>query len=289
MSTLGKILIVVQVIMSVLFMCAAGAVYTVQRNWKIQYDVAQTSIGDQRASFATEIEDLNKQIDELDSNVSTQENRADAAEANLNQLTEDNAELRDQINNMEQETNVLIAGQESAADSAQFRQTEAEKQREVNRELHAALEQQIEENRQLRDENYSLSVANDNLAEQTLALLEHNSLLERIVAAEGLSTDPRDIEGVNAPPPAVEGLVLDTRKDRTNRTKFAHVSIGSDDGLLVGHELDVYRYADQDGDEPRYLGRIRIVHLTPDESVGMVVEAAKNGIIEEGDNVHTRL
>ena len=289
MSTLGKILIVVQVIMSVLFMCAAGAVYTFHQNWKIKHDVAQTSIGDQRASFATEIEDLNKQIDDLGRNVATQEDRADAAEANLGQLTEDNAELRDQINNMEQETNVLTAGMESAADSAQFRQTEAEKQREVNRELHAALEEQIEENRQLRDENYSLSVENDNLAEQSLALLEHNGLLERIVAAEGLSTDPRDIEGVNAPPPAVEGLVLDTRKDRTNRTKFAHVSIGSDDGLLVGHELDVYRYADQNGDEPKYLGRIRIVHLTPDESVGMVVEAAKNGIIEEGDNVNTRL
>ncbi len=77
-------------------------------------------------------------------------------------------------------------------------------------------------------------------------------------------------------------------KDKTNRTEFVEVSIGSDDGLLKNHLLDVYR-SSAAGGAPKYLGKIKIVYVTNDRAVGQVVQAAKNGIIERGDNVTTRL
>jgi hypothetical protein len=289
MSTLGKILIVVQVIMSLLFMCAAGAVYTVQRNWKDQYDNAQKQISSQRDDYDFQIEELNKQIDELGLEVTAQTNRADQVVGENTQLKAQVQDLTRRNDSLEGQVAIADGIAEASANEAELRQAEAEQQRVVNQTLRATLDEQVQENVQLKDANYTLQVANDNLNEQYLALLEQVAFLEKVVAAEGLSTDPREVADLTAPPPPVDGLVLNTRKDRTNRTEFAHVSIGSDDGLQVGHELDVYRSAVQNGGDPQYLGRIRIVHLLPDEAVGMVVEAAKNGIIEKGDNVTTKL
>lgn len=289
MSTLGKILIVIQVVMSLLFMCAAGAVYTVQKNWKDQYDNAQITMSQQRQGLETDIEELNKKIDDLNLQVTTQTNRADQVVGERDQLVAQVENLRRQNNALENELDKADGVMETSSKEAEYRQSEAEQQRVVNQTLRATLDDQVQENVQLKDENYGLQVAKDNLNTQVMELLDHVAFLERVVHKHGLSTDRREVEGLTDPPPPVDGLVLNTRKDRTNRTEFAHVSIGSDDGLLVGHELDVYRTAERNGGEPQYLGRIRIVHLLPDEAVGMVVEAAKNGIIEEGDNVTTRL
>ena len=38
MSFVGKILVVVQLVLSVLFMALAGAVFSVHQNWKDKYD-----------------------------------------------------------------------------------------------------------------------------------------------------------------------------------------------------------------------------------------------------------
>jgi hypothetical protein len=94
---------------------------------------------------------------------------------------------------------------------------------------------------------------------------------------------------LSEPPPPVEGLVREVRKDQTNRTKWVHLTVGRDDGLREGHEMEVYRTAERNNGRAKYLGRIRIWSVTPDEAVGIVVDAAKNGIIEVGDNVTTKL
>lgn len=289
MSTLGKILIVTQVIMSLLFMCAAGAVYTVQRNWKTQYDQAQTTIGQQREDYDLQIEELNKQVDELEVQAANEKNRADQVVGEHAQLLAQVQNLQRANNALEQQVSYTDGVSEKSVEEAAFRRDEAEQQRVINQTLRASLNQQSEEIVQLQDERFTLEVANDNLNGQVLSLLDRVAFLERVVNKHGLSTDPREVEGLSDPPPPVDGLVLETRKDRTNRTELAHISIGSDDGLLMGHELDVYRTADRNGGESQYLGRIRIVHLLTDEAVGLVVEAAKNGIIEEGDNVTTKL
>jgi hypothetical protein len=52
--------------------------------------------------------------------------------------------------------------------------------------------------------------------------------------------------------------------------------------LAVGHTAYISRGA-------KYLGQIKIVRVSADRAVGSVVQRAKNGIIEEGDHVSTKL
>ena len=60
------------------------------------------------------------------------------------------------------------------------------------------------------------------------------------------------------------------------------VSLGSDDGLQVGHTLEVYR-----GGE--YIGRAVVKSVMPDHAVAELVKDFSRGIVQRGDKVTTRL
>jgi RNA polymerase sigma factor (sigma-70 family) len=87
-------------------------------------------------------------------------------------------------------------------------------------------------------------------------------------------------------PPILEGKV----RKVNDRDKKLEIDIGSDDGLIAGHELVVYR-----PDRPRqttweveFLGRIRVLSTNPDQSVAKVIELFEGKKIREGDRVSTR-
>jgi hypothetical protein len=109
--------------------------------------------------------------------------------------------------------------------------------------------------------------------------------VERLVRA--LEKDGREDTVVLHPaPPDVEGVVQ--RID--NQTKRVEINIGSDDGLVRGHVLDVYR-RDRTTQSPRevyYLGRIRVLGTNPDQAAAKVIELLKGKQIKEGDCVSAR-
>ena len=57
---------------------------------------------------------------------------------------------------------------------------------------------------------------------------------------------------------------------------------GGDDGVQMGHFLEVYR-------DDEYLGRVQVISVKPDRSVGRVIREFKRGDIQPGDRVATRL
>src|SRR5690606_20255127 len=103
------------------------------------------------------------------------------------------------------------------------------------------------------------------------------------------NVDPAQVKALTTPPPVVDGIVEATQKSSRGVTEFVQISIGSDDGLVEGHELDVYRTGLSNGSRPVYLGRIKLTTVEPDRAVGVVTHRPKNGIIERGDNVTTQL
>jgi len=116
-------------------------------------------------------------------------------------------------------------------------------------------------------------------------LLEQVAFLRKVVRLNHLSTEPADYADKSTPPPNVTGLVLNTLPGQRQRATLIEISIGSDDGLAKGNELDVYRSSGKGA----YLGKIRLVYVTPDKSVGELIEKTKNGVIQRGDNATTKL
>lgn len=289
MSFLGKILIVAQVVMSVLFMCAAGAVYSTHVKWKDEHDKQKAAVEKANADRTAEVASLNQKIDGLTQQFNDEQNRANAVVGRGQMLQDEVDRLTQQNNMLNQELQRQLGLAQAKSNEAQFRQQETEQTRVQNDTLSRSLDDKIRENAGLQDELGTTKQSLDQLTAQHAATLEELKTKDKQLRLGNVATDAQSVAAMVEPPPKVNGVVEEIRKDPTNRTKFVYISLGSDDGLLVGHELDVFRPAERNNGKAKYLGRIRIWSVMPDTAVGLVIEAAKNGIIEVGDNVTTQL
>lgn len=91
------------------------------------------------------------------------------------------------------------------------------------------------------------------------------------LAAAGLK-DPDDV-----PPSDLKGVVLAVGSDSS-----VEISVGRDDGLRQGHQLDVFRNGS-------YLGRIEIRTIADDKAVGKVLPSFRKGFIQAGDRVASKV
>ncbi|MCA9113787.1 MAG: hypothetical protein KDA79_01790 [Planctomycetaceae bacterium] len=285
MTFVGKILVVLQVVLSVCFMAFAGAVFTFQANWRTQYDTAQKQAADVQADLDTLREEFEGFRNTSSADLQTQTDRARDFEAQVASLTADLQRERQ----LHETTRTALDTQRSVAtiagDEARARQQETMVRRQANSTLHKTVEQLNDEVRKLESEIFARNLEISRIEKKHERILEEFAFLQQVVRTHDLPTDPREYRDKTAPPPAVDGLVLATRQAKDTRTEFVEISIGSDDGLQKGHSLFVYRTSGK-GD---YLGRIEIVSVSPDRAVGTVISKAKNGVIEKGDNVTTKL
>jgi chromosome segregation ATPase len=112
-------------------------------------------------------------------------------------------------------------------------------------------------------------------------LRERVAKFTTLLQKNGLSTDISQIKGVESPP-AVQGQIK--RVDASNRR--VEMTIGSDDGLVIGHELNLFRLSPK----PEFLGKIQIVAVDPDQAVGKVIGKTYQGKkIKEGDIVSSTI
>lgn len=290
MSFVGKILVVVQLVLSVLFMALAGAVFATHQNWKGKYETqavqlkgAQKSVTDTLAEKETALSLSQKLVDENKAALG-----ALAAQVQ-NQTTELDA-LKKKNNEDQQKLQTQTALALSKAKESDFRTTESEEQRASNRALQISLDDTAAKMRQIEDEKFGLQIEYDNLKDLLLADQVKMAYYKKMLSLHKIETDPALAEKRDAPPPPVDGLVRVVKIDRTNRPVFVEITIGSDDGLLKGHVLDVMRLG-VNGKKAQYLGKIRVTSIEPDRAVCEVMreDQPANGIIQEGDNVTTKL
>jgi len=288
MSYVGKILVIVQVVLSLLFMTFAGGVYAVHQNWKKKFDASQEQLAIVKKNLETlqeEALNANREFETKLADATAQAEKAQADNigliAKVADLTQKNALLTTQ-----RATQTGLA--EAKGVEARFRQEEAEKQRIENGKLQAKINELAAENRELNDQIFSKDVAYKTLNSAYERGLSQLAYLTEVVTKHGLETDPEVVQRMKSPPPPVEGLVIHLRKNKAGRVQYVEISIGSDDGLVKGNELDVVRTFGSE-DRSEWLGRIRVADLGPDWAVAEVILPSKNGIIQEGDNVTTKL
>jgi len=289
MSVIGRILVVVQVVLSLFFAAFAGAVFTYHENWKANYEAAAESLEltkTESGNLRQEYEDYkNDNNNALKSAV----DRAELAETTADRLQEQNALSTNQLETTKTELDASRALNVISADEARIRREETLKQRQVNESLHNKLDDVLASYRALKDDLFAEEIKRSELLNKHEQVIAELREIQTIVRNSGIDLDTVAVNNKDNPPPLVTGKVENADKGKRNGIEYIEISIGSDDGLLKGHALFVYRLARQKGDRPKYLGKIKLVHVTPDRAVGTVVEKAKNGIIEVGDNVSTKL
>lgn len=284
MTTIGKILVVLHLVLSFMFMAFAGAVYTAQKNWK---DVA-TKSGQEVTKAQAATRDKQTELDNLQNNLSATvatlkaENDKlkglnQALDTEVKTLTADNKQLRKQSDQQRVQS-------ELATTEASERKKEADLQREKNGEVYVSREELEAKLNDAKDKIYAQDLLLAQLNEKHDSALADNKTMKAFLSSKDLTTDPKQMVALTTPPPPLYGRILDVLKPtRKTGLEYIEISIGRDSGLEVGHVLTVYR-----GD--KYLGQIRLSRVEADKSVGTVVlPKGKNADFRVGDVVTTTI
>ena len=271
-NVLGKIFVFAIFVMSLMLMSFAVAIYSSHVDWQKKAKETKETLD----KVAAEKASLDEEITRLTENVATSEAARDQVIAKFQQaLIEKDKELktlkdgRDQkLAEMQQKISDLATVED---DLTQARKEVAELQAEVNdkqQKVDTQVDRAAEIAGQLHEKESFLEIANERKAQLEKQVAQARVLLKQ----NGLSLDSLPKDRV----PTINGVVMAVVDDSIE------VSLGFDDGLQTGHQIEVYR-----NDE--YLGRAIVKSVKPDRAVAVLVREYTRGIVQRGDKVTTRL
>lgn len=273
MNTIGKILVVVILLESVVFMAAAIGVYSTHKNWAEQADSLRQTVTQLRAEKA----DLDDRLAKLNDDL---ENERTARAEQIAKLETENDQLIRTRDELQQTRAELVTARDQAVTAMQAaQQTTANLRTEVTqlREDIRAAEQErnakFREVVELTDTLHQTEGEVERLQTSAVQLNEDVTRYEALLERANIDLETP----IDDSPPRIDGRILATRDGG-----WVEVSLGRDDGLRRGHKLEVFR-------TNKYLGRIEIVATEPDRAVGRIMKNYQQGAIQRDDYVASQL
>lgn len=273
MNFVGKILTVLILVLSIAFLMISVTVFQTHRDWR------QIAL------------DNKKKIDQLsDANKRLQ----DEIQLALNRLAHETVARRfalaalqtkaDQVESQLQ-TSVKQVGDLQAQAGTMATQIDATSQ-QVAKVLdeNLKLRGNLRESQQNRDVAFQKAVVMtdmNNASQGNIQTLQERQ--QELIASNGrmrdvlTKNDLTEFTSVEGTPPTVDGVVT-----AVGEKDLLEISIGEDDGLKVGHTLEVYS-------KNTYLGRVLVRKTYPDRSVVQIIPEFRQGTIRKGDRVATKL
>lgn len=285
MNVLGKILAFLVLGASIVFMALAGAVYTRHVNWRDRAEKTQQTLDAARAEMTNQTAQFEQERQRLNATTQEQTDRANRFEGLNGSLTAQIQQLTKDVETAKTEATQQRQLADIAGDESESRKAEVQRQRVVNSELQAKVNELTTSNRQLSDRVFTTERTMASMRETYKRRMNEFAVLQDELRRHELEADPAKIAASEAPPPRVHGIVMDTRAAERGGSEMIEISLGSDDGLAIGHQLHVF--SDKDGG--KYIGKIVIVSVDVDRAVGKVVDKSRNGVIQAGDNVTSQL
>jgi ABC-type Na+ efflux pump permease subunit len=281
MAFVGKILVIVIMAFALLFLGISTVVFTTATNWKIETEKQRAEVQKQQGKNRDLGEKVKAAENELSAAKKSHElakkeldNRIAALEADTKRLDGELTQSRTSLETAQQNA-------KSALEEAASRKAETD----LLREQKSAVEKQANEYKirqsELFDQIRILTRERDVAKKNNEDLRDRVAKFSTLLRQKGLSDDISQVKGLESPP-VVHGEVL--RVDAQN--KRVELSIGSDDGLVPGHELFLYRVKPR----PQFLGKITVISTDPDQAVGRVIGTTINGMkIQGGDLVSSTI
>jgi len=281
MTFVGRILVLVITGLALVFLGVSTVVFTTSMNWKQATEAERKKVSDlqnKTRDLSAELEAAKKDVTAAQAThkvaLKQQEDKVAALEEDIKRMTGEITQSRTALEVANQNAKVAL-------DDSSARKQETD----LLRDQKAAVEKQANEyklrqtelNDKIRELSRMLETATNNANDLRDRVARFSTLLRQ----NGLSDDISTVKGLENPP-AVQGEVA--RVDDQNRA--VEITIGSDDGLVPGHELFLYRVKPR----PEFLGKIKIITVDPDQSTGRVIGATIQGKkIKEGDIVSSTI
>jgi predicted phage tail protein len=281
MTYIGKILVIAIMAFSLIFLGISTVVFTTAKSWRIATEEQKKKVSE----ITKKLTDAEAAVQASQKDLDAEKGKYDALAKNLNNTIQ--AQEAQIANSQKQITQV--SGEVATAEmNAKTALEEAEARRKLSDQLLAqktAVEKQANEFKlkqaELNDRIRELERVLESATKHNTDLRERVAKFSTLLRQNGLSDDISRIKGIESPPPVVGEV---KRVDPAKR--LVELSIGSDDGLVVGHELFLFRHTP----EPEYVGKITIISVDSDQAVGRVVGTTYHGRkIKEGDLVSSTI
>ena len=282
MNFLGKMLTVMILVMSIVFMTFSVMVFATHKNWRLaalnpkatekmelglkpqleqarqenaalkaemlqflsQFEAERAARAYALAGLQTKLTQLEQQIQQKEKDLQTMQTRS----------TEEMAVLKTSVSNLEQLT------------------------KEVEGLRVDIIAARLDRDKKFAEVVAATDVLNKvlddvrRLDERRMQLIAMNAQQKQVMDVLGVTVNT-NVDGIA---PKVDGMVLAVNKDAVE------ISLGADDGLKAGHQMEVIRGT-------TYLGRVQIVKVTPNRAIGKILPEYRRGIIKKDDRVTTRL
>ena len=273
MTLMGKIFTMLVLVLSVMFLGLSLTVFVTHRDWKTGYEEKKKELADAE-SLRSQTEQLR---DEALNNLKFEQAARRAVLANLQtKVTTMETDLADRTQQFESLQNTHRVELEKAVqklnDLDRVTQ-EVELLRKQIMDAHLARDKSFQGLVEVTDRLNEAQGLLSNLQERRSQLLADLSEYKRLT--DVLNVTLADID--TAVPKGIDGMVT-----KVGERDLVEISLGSDDGLRVGHELHVTR-------DNSYLGKLRIQKTSPDRSVAVILKDFRQGIIRTNDRVYTSL
>jgi hypothetical protein len=279
MNLVGKIFIVLIFVMSILFMGFVVAVYATHTNWRDRVMNPDTGLQAQLENVKLEVERLTTQMTKTEQELATEtrarQNQLGLLETQKELLAKERDQLTKDIATKNEEARDAIAMTAAAHETLAALRNEVLKLRDDIGTALGTRDTAITNLVAKTDEANGLAMEMQTLQKQAVLTAEQLADAMEVLRKFKLKAEPEVYSGT--PAQGVAGIVL-----AAPAGGFVEISLGSDDGLLVGHRLDVYR-------QSMYLGKIEVVQTLSDKAACKVLPEFRKGIIQANDRVSTGL
>jgi multidrug efflux pump subunit AcrA (membrane-fusion protein) len=273
MTLVGKIFTMLIFVMSIVFMAFAIMVFATHTNWRTESGALKTQLVQKEQLLKQATEEHDKTKRDLAQEQASRRQALAALQTKLQASQEQLVAKTQQLTDKESQLNEAAAALKSSEDRLTALTDELTKNRQLLKIAQQERDDIFLQVVALTDKFNQSETARQDLDRRNSQLVAQSADMERVRKANGLTVDSL----VAHIPPPVEGIVMDV-----GSSDLIEISIGHDDGLKIGHTLDVYR-------GNNYLGRIVVRKTAPDRAVGQVVKELKRGQIKKGDHVTTKL
>src|SRR5579863_1667496 len=257
MHFVGKILVVLQLILSIFFMAFAGVVYNIHVRWN-----EETS--KQKAAVTKITKDRDDTLADAGRVKTQMANEKQQAEQKQLLAEADNKNLKGELARVKKELEDTLISQKTSSQEAKIAGEEAEARHEESQSLMLIIADQARardaefaERIKLEDRVHGLTLDLDQARQKNRDLLTNYSLAQKALNAAGITADVKELAARASPPPVVEGIIQEIKPaQRQGASELVEISLGSDMGLQKGHEMTVYRTGLKGGAPGKFLAKI---------------------------------
>ncbi len=285
MSAIGRIFLVLNLILSALFLGWATQVLAKSDEWKGKYDQAVSDHAETQQTLEEDANALSAQLIAAKARTATTEGERDTFEQQVADLGNDletergrSAGLQGDVTTMTNglsDINSTLSSLEGAKDAAVAEARSAMSDRDDA----VAARMEADTERNLMSDG--LDAANLRIADLEKSLTSTSAQLSRKDAQLATIVDEYNIDlGKLLDQPLIEATVLSVKK--ADGFDLVALNVGSDDEVARGMTFQIWSGG-------QYKGEVRIDSVTPGMSSALVIMAVNGTSMAEGDKAATRL